>query len=269
MIQTDTFVGTEIAEAKIAEIRRQLGGKVAICRVVRDSESGSAMAYATRLVTLGSEAGITVVEMGYTQLEDLLADTAQDPVIFLHPAPVGVDVASLIETLGASRDAEGLHPLNAGKLTLGVHQIAPPTAQAALIIAQHLAGSLSGKRITIVGASNIVGLPLAQLLIHEGATVRVAQESTLDLLAETCDADVVISATGVPGLIGADHIAQGAFVIDVGITRVAGKLVGDVNLETVLGKAAAVTHVPDGVGPITAACLFENILMLSLTHSSI
>jgi methylenetetrahydrofolate dehydrogenase (NADP+)/methenyltetrahydrofolate cyclohydrolase len=260
MIETKIFTGTRIANAKIATLRRKLGQRKVTCDIVFDTQSAPAAAYAARLVALGAQAGINVRELDYSQ-------TTQHPALFLEPAPAGVDIASLISTLGAAQDAEGLHPLNLGKLTLGVHHIAPPTAQAAQLVTRHLAGTLIGKKVTIVGASRIVGLPLAQLMIHEGATVRIAQESTSDLSRETHDADIVISATGVPELIKAKHIADGAIVVDIGITLQDGRLVGDVDQASVLGKAAVVTHVPDGVGPVTAACLFENIVAIETSKT--
>lgn len=264
MTETRVFSGIEMAEEKIAGLRRQLGGRTAVCHVVRDTVNGSAIAYAKRLVDLGAQTGIRVVETGYDEVQALRTDDARAPVMFLHPAPPAMDLAALIAALGPARDAEALHPLNAGKLVLGAQRIVPPTAQAALLVAEHLVGPLDGKRVAVVGASGRVGLPLAVLLTQRGATVRIAHQRTRDLAAETRDAEVVISAAGVPRLIGADHIAAGACVIDVGTTLVGGKLVGDVDLVAVTGKAGVVTHVPDGVGPLTAACLLENIVTLVL-----
>jgi len=265
---TEIFVGHDIAEAKTTAVRARLKGRRTTCCVVRDDHSGSATAYAARLAALAKPAGITVIEMGYHQLGELTEGGAQDPVIFLQPAPTGVNVAELIEQLGPLRDAEGLHPLNVGRCALGDGLVIPPTAHAALLVAQHLVGPLAGKKVTIVGASQVVGQPLALLMMQNGATVRVAQQSTLDLKAETRDADVIISATGVPNLIGIHHVRQGAVVIDVGVTRVDDKLVGDADQNALDGIAAALTHVPGGVGPITAACLFENVAMLKTETSS-
>ncbi|MEP1768804.1 MAG: bifunctional 5,10-methylenetetrahydrofolate dehydrogenase/5,10-methenyltetrahydrofolate cyclohydrolase [Sulfitobacter sp.] len=262
MTATVVFSGTEMAETKIAAIRARLKGEITRCCVVRDAQSGPAAAYAVRLAGFAAAAGITVVEMGYDQLEALLTEEAQSPVIFLQPAPPEVNVADWIARLGPLRDAEGLHPLNVGRCALGRGAILPPTAHAALAVARQIAGPLLGKKVAIVGASLVVGQPLAVLMMQEGATVRVAQHATLDLAAETRDADVVITAAGVPHLLGADHIRAGAVVIDVGVTRVGDDLLGDADHCALEGVAAVRTHVPDGVGPVTAAYLFENIANL-------
>jgi methylenetetrahydrofolate dehydrogenase (NADP+)/methenyltetrahydrofolate cyclohydrolase len=264
MTKTRVFSGIAMAQDKIANLREQLDGRTAQCHVVRDPASAPAVAYSRRLVDLGAQAGIRVVEAGYDEVQALRTDVAQAPVIFLHPAPPVIDVPALITALGPGRDAEALHPVNLGKLLLGVQRIVPPTAQAALLVAEHLLGPLEGKRVAVVGASERVGLPVAILLIQRGATVRIAHKRTRNLAAETCDAELVISAAGVPGLISGHHIAAGAHVIDIGLTPVEGKLVGDVDLAAVEGRVGVTTHVPDGVGPLTAACLLENIAVLIL-----
>lgn len=262
-VATVSFSGTQLAEAKIAQIRARVQGLALRCYVVRDAGNGSAAAYAARLSQLAPRAGIALTQIGYDQLDGLSAGPARDPVLFLEPAPDHIDVQGWRNRLGPARDAEGLHPLNVGKCALGEGGIAPPTAQAAYLVAQHLVGSLIGKKVAIVGASVVVGQPLAVMMMRAGATVCVAQKATQDLAAQTRDADVVIVAAGVPNLIGAAHIREGAYVIDVGVTRVGDDLVGDADRAALQGIAAVVTAVPDGVGPLTAACLFENLARLT------
>jgi len=128
-------------------------------------------------------------------------------------------------------------------------------------------GSLKGLRVVVVGASPVVGRPLALMLLEKEATVTVCHVATVDLASHTREADVIISATGVAGLIRADHIREGAVLLDVGIVRTEKGLVGDIDLDSVQGKAAVVTHVPDGVGPVTTACLLENIVAAAEARS--
>ncbi|OSP55904.1 hypothetical protein BV911_05605 [Pseudoruegeria sp. SK021] len=225
--------------------------------------SGPAAAYAQRITGAGDRLGIAVTLLGYS--DRTLVDLAQgdEPVLALLPLPDGLTRAMLSEAIGADRDVEGLHPAHLGQLVLASPTLVPPTAQAALYLAEALAGTLKGKTVTVVGASAVVGCPLTLLLLAAEATVSVAHAATGDLIALTHAADIVISAAGVPGLITAAHIRPGAIIVDVGLTRTDAGLCGDVDITSVMGKAAARTHVPDGVGPVTTACLMRNVVDLA------
>ena len=188
-----------------------------------------------------------------------------DGVMTLYPLPAGVDPVTLAEAVGPARDVDGLHPANAGLLGGGsaggdpMHLRPPATAWATLLCARALGGRLRGAEVVIVGASRIVGRPLAQLLLSDEATVTVCHAATRDLAAHCARADILVTAAGVPGLIGRDHIRPGAIVLDLAVVPAQGGLRGDVDRAAAEGRAAVLSHVPDGVGPVTAACLMHNI----------
>lgn len=261
--ETEVFTGTAWAAARLDALRAAPPQRGLV--ILRDAEAGGAMAYATRLLAAAASAGVSARAAPYPDspaaLERLLED-CPDAILPMHPLPLWCDGAALLARIGAGRDPEGLHPLHAGGLLTGQAEIVPPTAQAAFDIAGHLAGPLAGREVALVGASPVVGRPLALLLMAAGASLRIAQKDTRDLAAMTREAEIVIAAAGVPGLLGRDHIAPGAVVIDVGVTRVGDRLLGDVDAASVAGRAAVLTHVPDGVGPLTCACLLENLARL-------
>jgi len=186
----------------------------------------------------------------------------------LYPIPSFIDREEVAELIGPDRDVDGQHPLNAGNLALGIQGYRPAaTARACVLVMGEIMGSLKGRRVVVVGASPVVGRPLALMVLEMEATVTVCHAATVDLASQTREADIVVSATGVAGLIKAEHIREGAILLDVGIVRTEKGLVGDVDLDSVGGKAALVTHVPDGVGPVTTACLLANIVAAAEARS--
>lgn len=267
---TKVFRGRELAERLHEKSRRRIaeGGRAPRCAVLWDAGDPGMAAYARRQRDEAAGIGIALDFLAYAgeaegvlaQLRDLGRDGRYDGVMTLYPLPRGVEPLAAALLIGPDKDVDGLHPLNAGRLALGAAARAPATARACLLAARALAGPLKGLEVTLVGASRIVGRPLAALLLDAEATVTVCHAATRDLAAATRGADVVVSAAGVPGLIGADHIGAGAVLLDVAVVRTPEGLAGDVDLGSVTGKAAAVTHVPDGIGPITTACLFETIV---------
>jgi len=265
MTNTQDFSGVSLAQAMYAAIAGVSSTAPKRIAVFRDPDNGAATAYAQRLETSAPLAGFEADIRPYPQtLAEFVAiiDKIKCPILPMHPVPDWISADDLVQLIGQARDVEGTHPLHAGAVALGRGQIVPPTAQAAFLIAEHLTDTLVGKTVCIVGASTIVGRPLALLLIQAEATVRVAQQATKDLAAQTKDADIIIAATGVPALINGSHIREGAICIDVGITRVGDQIVGDFDTETVRGRAGWLTMVPDGVGPLTVACLFTNAAKL-------
>lgn len=262
--ETEIFTGTHWANARLDALRAK--GSLRSLLILRDPDAPPAVAYATRLLAAAERAGVVARVIPYPSDRAALAtllEQTDDAILPMHPVPAWCDPQALLNTVGAARDVEGLHPLHAGGLLTGQAGVVPPTAQAAFDIAGHLAGPLVGRDVALVGASPVVGRPLAVLLMQAGASLRIAQKDTRDLPAMTGDAEIVIAAAGVPGLLGRDHIAPGAIVIDVGVTRVGDRLLGDVDAAAVAGRAAVLTHVPDGVGPLTCACLLENLARLS------
>ena len=241
-------------------------GRAPRCRVLLDGANAGMAAYGARLVESAAAAGITLEVESYPEpaqvlprLVALAADAAVDAVATLYPLPAGIDPLQAALVLGPAKDIDGLHPENAGLLALGAPARAPATAQACRLIAEEIAGDLTGREIVLVGASRIVGRPLAQLLLDAGATVTLTHVATRNLAAHTRGADIVITAAGRAGLIGPAHLKPGAVVLDVSINRGPQGLVGDVDLSALFGHDVTVTHVPDGVGPVTTACLLANI----------
>ncbi len=200
-----------------------------------------------------------------TLIEGLNDDPAVHGILVQLPLPRHIDSQKVIETIRPDKDVDGFHPWNVGKLAAGGVGLIPCTPLGSMMMLRDHLGALAGMKAIVVGRSNIVGKPMAHLLIRENCTVTVAHSQTRDLPAEVRAADIVIAAVGKPGMILGDWIKPGATVIDVGINRVAlpdGKtrLVGDVAFDEAVKVAGAITPVPGGVGPMTIACLLRNTL---------
>jgi len=209
----------------------------------------------------------TISESELLQLvADLNADDRVDGILVQLPLPAQIDAARVIETIDPAKDVDGFHPINAGRLATGLSSLVPCTPFGCLHLLKQELGSLSGLDAVVIGRSNIVGKPMAQLLIGESATVTVAHSRTRDLPDVVRRADIVVAAVGRPEMVRGDWIKPGATVIDVGINRVPtddgkGRLVGDVAYEEAAEVAAAITPVPGGVGPMTIAMLMWNTLV--------
>ncbi len=213
------------------------------------------------------------LDVGTTQ-EALLAlvdklnrDPAVHGILVQLPLPKHIDEARVLATIVPEKDVDGFHVVNAGKLATGAKDaIVPCTPLGSLMLLKDTLGDLAGKSAVVVGRSNIVGKPMAQLLLKESCTVTVAHSRTRDLPAVVRQADIVVAAVGRAEMVKGDWIKPGATVIDVGINRVTGpdgkaRLVGDVDYESALPVAGAITPVPGGVGPMTIACLLANTLI--------
>ncbi len=193
-------------------------------------------------------------------IERLSADAAVDGILLQLPLPDGLDPGRFVERIDARKDVDGLTSVSAGLLWQGRPGLAPCTPRGVVELLDRAGAELAGREVAIVGRSELVGKPLAALLLGRHATVTIAHSRTRDLEAVCRRADVLVAAVGVPRLIGPAHVKPGAVVIDVGITRTADGLVGDVDFDAVRPQAAAITPVPGGVGPMTIACLLENTL---------
>jgi methylenetetrahydrofolate dehydrogenase (NADP+) / methenyltetrahydrofolate cyclohydrolase len=185
------------------------------------------------------------------------------------PLPKQVDAAAVLAAIDPAKDVDGFHALNAGRLALGEPATVPCTPLGCLILIREVVPSLAGRRALVVGRSNIVGKPMAQLLLQSDCTVTIAHSRTRDLPQLCQEAEILVAAIGRPQAIAGAWIRPGAVVIDVGINRIAGtegktRLVGDVDFEGALPRAAAITPVPGGVGPMTIACLLMNTLNAAL-----
>lgn len=225
--------------------------------------------------------GIATKEAGMVSLEFRLpADTSQetllkkvrelnnDPsvhgILVQFPVPEQISQQAVIDTISPDKDVDGLHPQNAGRLVSGLPALIPCTPTGSVILAKQTLGDLTGKHAVVIGRSNLVGKPVAQLLLNENCTVTMAHSRTKDLAAVCRQADILVAAVGIAEMVQGDWIKPGACVIDVGINRVAGaeagktRLVGDVDFAAASALAGYITPVPGGVGPMTIACLLRN-----------
>jgi methylenetetrahydrofolate dehydrogenase (NADP+)/methenyltetrahydrofolate cyclohydrolase len=202
-------------------------------------------------------------------LLDLIGHLNADPqvngILVQLPLPPQIDPHRIIAAIDAAKDVDGFHPLNIGRLATGLPALAPCTPVGCIMLAKSVRPSLAGLEAVVVGRSNIVGKPVAQLLLAENATVTICHSRTRDLAAECRRADLLVVAIGRAEMIRGDWIKPGAIVIDVGINRVPGegsksRIVGDVAFAEASQVAGAITPVPGGVGPMTIACLLLNTL---------
>ena len=193
---------------------------------------------------------------------DLNADPAVHGILVQMPLPKHIDSAKVLNAISPEKDVDGFHVVNVGRLSTGQDALVACTPTGCVMLAKHVLGKLDGLNAVVIGRSNIVGKPVAQLLLAENATVTIAHSKSKDLPAITRGADLVIAAVGRPEMVKGDWIKPGATVIDVGINRIArgGKniLVGDCEFESCAKVAGAITPVPGGVGPMTIACLLYN-----------
>ena len=199
-------------------------------------------------------------------IAELNADDAVDGILVQLPLPDQIDEDAVINAIAPEKDVDGFHVVNAGLLATGQQSLVPCTPYGCLLLLRDQLGSLSGLNAVVVGRSNIVGKPMAQLLLRESCTVTIAHSRTKDLPAVCANADILVAAVGRPEMITGDYVKPGATVIDVGINRVPApergegkfRLTGDVDYASAAEKAGAITPVPGGVGPMTIACLLRN-----------
>ena len=194
-------------------------------------------------------------------IDTLNADPAVDGILVQLPLPKHINEQVVTTRIDPDKDVDGFHPVNAGRLATGLHGFVPCTPYGCVLLLKDVLGDLAGLDAVVVGRSNIVGKPMAQLLIRESCTVTVAHSKTRDLSSVVKRADIVVAAVGQPGMIKGEWIKPGATVIDVGINRTEDGLVGDVDFAGAASVAGAITPVPGGVGPMTIACLLRNTLL--------
>ena len=211
------------------------------------------------------------------KVEELNSDRSVNGILVQFPVPKHMEQQKIIEKILPSKDVDGLHPVNSGYLASGLKGLVPCTPQGASLLIKDSLPSLSGLHAVIVGRSNLVGKPIAQLLLRENCTVTICHSKTKNLKEVCLSADVLVAAVGIPELVKEEWVKDGAVVIDVGINRLPApengegktKLVGDVDFERVKNKASAITPVPGGVGPMTIACLLLNTLEATCTQNNI
>jgi len=193
------------------------------------------------------------------------ADDSVDGILVQLPLPRHIDADAVLDAIHPDKDVDGFHPINAGRLAIGRPGLVPCTPSGSMRLIRSVETKLAGKHAVVIGRSNIVGKPMAQLLLAADCTVTIAHSKTADLVAMARQADILVAAVGKPEMVSGDWVKPGAIVIDVGINRVPAaegktKLVGDVHYASAAEKAGAITPVPGGVGPMTIACLLENTL---------
>jgi len=210
----------------------------------------------------------TTEEVLLDKLDALNADPEVNGILVQFPVPAQISQQKVIDTIDPAKDVDGLNPANAGRLVSGLDALTPCTPLGSVILAKETLGDLTGKHAVVIGRSNLVGKPVAQLLLNENCTVTMAHSRTVDLPAVCRQADILVAAVGIPEMVKADWVKPGACVIDVGINRIDApekgegktRLVGDVAYAEAAEIAAHITPVPGGVGPMTIACLLRNTL---------
>lgn len=266
-------VRREVAEG-VAAFKRQHGGVPGLA-VVLVGEDPASKVYVGTKAKQTIEVGMASFEhkleatVGETELLNLIGELNRrrdvSGILVQLPLPKHIDAAKVIEAIDPAKDVDGFHPINAGRIATGSGGLAPCTPTGCLILAKSVQPKLEGLDAVVIGRSNIVGKPMAQLLLNENCTVTVAHSRTRDLPAVVKRADLVIAAVGRAEMVRGSWLKPGAIVIDVGIQRVPGaagktRLVGDVAYQEAMDVASAVTPVPGGVGPMTVACLLQNTL---------
>jgi len=256
-------------KADVAAFRRRFRYAPTLAVVLVGKDAPSAV-YLQQILkscrTVGVEGRLVEIpgRVSAAQVRHRIFELNDDPlvsgIIVQMPLPKRIPLATVIDTLDPAKDIDGIHPLNAGLMTLGYQGFLPTTAQAAVEILKRSEIEIAGRHAVVVGRSNVVGKPVSILMLRENATVTVCHSKTRDLPGVVRTADIVIVAAGRPRLITGAMLRKGAVVIDVGINVVGDKLVGDVDFESARDVVSAITPVPGGVGPVTNALLMTHLM---------
>ena len=194
------------------------------------------------------------------KITELNNDKDVHGILVQLPLPKQINVKNIINSIDPKKDVDGFNPINVGNLASGYKSIVPCTPLGCMILIKKIETKIDGKHAVIIGRSNLNGKPMSQLLLKENCTVTIVHSKTKDIKTECKKADILVAAAGVPNLVRGSWIKDGSIVIDVGINKINGKLVGDVHFNEVKEKVKAITPVPGGVGPMTIACLLKNTL---------
>jgi methylenetetrahydrofolate dehydrogenase (NADP+)/methenyltetrahydrofolate cyclohydrolase len=259
-------VRAEVAQ-EVADVTELIGRPPGLATILVGDDPASAI-YVANKRRACAEAGIADhhrhLEAGVSQEEvaELIADCNANPeisgILLQLPVPAGLDGASLTAVIAPEKDVDGLTPISAGRLAQGTAGLRPCTPLGVIELLDSYEVPLQGAEAVVVGRSDLVGKPVAALLLARNATVTICHSRTRDLAAVCARADVLIAAVGVPRLIGAEHVKPGAAVIDVGMNRLADGLAGDVDFDAARERAGLISPVPGGVGPMTIAMLLRN-----------
>ncbi|WP_163184266.1 bifunctional methylenetetrahydrofolate dehydrogenase/methenyltetrahydrofolate cyclohydrolase FolD [Neobacillus sedimentimangrovi] len=268
--------GKEIAEKKKQEIAEEVKrlksqGVTPGLAVILVGNNHASRTYVTNKQKTCQELGMNSVliempeEVSEDELLSRIEELNHDPqihgILVQLPLPAHINETKVIESISPNKDVDGFHPINIGRMMTGQNTFLPCTPYGIMVLLEETGISIEGKHVVVVGRSNIVGKPAGQLFLNQHATVTYCHSRTKDLKVHTKQADILVAAVGIPNFITADHVKEGAIVIDVGINRnEAGKLCGDVAFDEVSKKASYITPVPKGVGPMTITMLMYNTL---------
>ncbi len=259
----------EALKEQVAALEEKYG-RVPHLTVVRVGEDPASVVYVRNKAKACEACGIrnttlvlpeeTTEEALLDRVRSLNADEGVDGILVQLPLPQHISEAKVIETIAREKDVDGFHPYNVAGLWQKTPHMSPCTPKGIMKLLDAIGLDPKGKRAVVIGRSNIVGLPVAKMLLDANATVTLCHTRTVDLPSVTREADILVVAAGRAKMVGADMVKDGAVVIDVGMDRdpLTGKLCGDVDFDAVAPKTSAITPVPGGVGPMTIACLMEN-----------
>jgi len=277
-------IAADLRSKIAAEVTRLKSSAVPGIAVVLVGENPASEVYVRTKSKAVGEAGMRAfdhklpADTRETELLSLIARLNTDPqvhgILVQLPLPPQIDSHKIIAALDPAKDVDGFHPINVGRLASGLPALVPCTPMGCVLLAKTVHSSLAGSEAVVIGRSNIVGKPVAQLLLAENATVTIAHSKTRDLPAVCRRADVLVAAIGRAEMVRGDWIRPGATVIDVGINRLRGeggksRIVGDVNFAEAAKTAGAITPVPGGVGPMTIACLLLNTLRAACAQNGL
>lgn len=263
----------ETVAAEVAALERETGRAPALA-VVLVGEDPASQVYVGRKIAASRKAGIRSVEYRLDAdtseealialIDGLNADSAINGILVQLPLPAQISAAAVLDRIDPSKDVDGFHPVNVGRLSVGSHELVPCTPLGCMLLLDTVIKDFRGLHAVVIGKSNIVGKPVALMLLERECTVSVTHIATRGLPDITRTADIVVVAAGSPGLLRGDWVKPGAVVIDVGINRITdadgrSRIVGDACFEE-MGHVAAITPVPGGVGPMTVACLMANTI---------
>ncbi len=286
---TTLINGKEIAQNLRNNLKKEIEnlkskiGKVPGLAVVQVGNVPASSIYVKAKSKSAKEVGIEVIDRHLSEqtsqkellkiIQSLNNQDNVNGILVQLPLPKHINEQIVLDSIHPNKDADGFHPLNVGKLSIAINNdenlLIPCTPYGCLIMLKELGVELSGKNAVVIGRSNIIGKPMAQLLLKESCTVTIAHSKTIDIQNICQKADIIVAAVGVPQMVKGDWIKKDAIVIDVGINRIEveiegkikNKIVGDVNFDEAKVLASAITPVPGGVGPMTIACLLKNTTM--------
>jgi methylenetetrahydrofolate dehydrogenase (NADP+)/methenyltetrahydrofolate cyclohydrolase len=270
------LTGREVAK----EIRQHCAAEIEVLKarygilpglaVVRVGQDPASINYAQRITKSFGTAGLSVTEIELPESASralLQAEISRlnvlpeiSGIIVQMPLPDRMGLDTVIDVLDPQKDVDGIHPVNIGRLTLGLECYVPATPAGGMAILDYYGIELEGKNALVIGRSGIVGRPLSQLMLARNATVTIAHSRTRNLPELISEAEVIASAVGKPGFVRGKNLADGAVVLDFGAAEVDGKMTGDVDAEGAMGRVAAITPVPGGTGPVTNAMLLKNTI---------